>query len=611
MITDSILQRGRQKSSARKSLNRNSPWQVLSLLIGLILLALSALPSFFGEDVALVVGKDAWLGPETISEQLGAANIAIKHISRDGDNVLVVLAEPQQQMSARALLLPTAREASVITLSMVPAAPEWLSRLGLSPVKLGLDLRGGVQFLMQVDLQPVYAAQGDALSSAIREQLRAQGSRGVALYKDDASGETPDAIRVAGDEAGLSQLKVWLQRSYPQWHISTKDGALHLRLTDNERQLIRQQTMGENVRIMRGRIGELGITEAVVQRQGDSRILVELPGVQDPVAAKRVLGATASLAFYELSDSPGAQQMPFGEGRIGIARQSVLGGEHIKDARAGSDEMGRPSVNIALDTEGGRRMADFSRTHIGKPMATSYSEYQATEQGTRKDSRIISVATITSQLGNRFSITGLGSHQEAQELAMLLRAGSMTAPVTIKKERTIGPSLGAENIHNGFAALTLGLGATLLFMALWYRRLGWVANVALLANMIMLLGLIALIPGAVLTLPGIAGLVLTVGMAVDTNVLIFERIRDKMKEGRSLALAIDRGFSSAFGTILDANLTTMITALVLYAIGNGPVQGFALTLGLGLVTSMITGIFLSRVIINWVYGRDERKAVRI
>ncbi|QYK04164.1 protein translocase subunit SecD [Shewanella zhangzhouensis] len=611
MLTDQLLHSGR-RSNARKTLNRTSPWLALTFLVALILLALSALPSFFGEKAALTLGKDAWIAPEQAGQILTEAHIGVVSIKPGDKGFQITLSDENQQMAARQLLAEEAHDPASITLSMVPAAPQWLGRLGLSPIKLGLDLRGGVQFLMQVDTAPVFKAQGDALSGAIRQAIREKGLRSVAVLKDESKlAANPEAIKLSGAEKSIAELKSYLVRSYPQWQTESVDGALFLRLKDTERAAMVSQTLKENISIMRGRIQQLGITEAVVQRHGENRILVELPGVQDPVAAKRVIGATASLSFHELSESGNALQTVFGEGRIGLNPAPVLGGEHIADARSGSDEMGRPSVNIVLDTEGGKRISDFSRGHIGEPMATRYSEYRASAEGTVKDSRVISVATINSQLGNRFSITGLGSHEEAQELAMLLRAGSMTAPVTIQKERTIGPSLGAENIHNGFAALALGMGATLLFMALWYRRLGWVANVALLANLVMLLGLLALIPGAVLTLPGIAGLVLTVGMAVDTNVLIFERIRDKMKEGRSLALSIDKGFASAFGTIMDANLTTMITALVLYAIGNGPIQGFALTLGLGLITSMITGIFMSRLIINWVYGRDERKAVRI
>lgn len=331
-----------------------------------------------------------------------------------------------------------------------------------------------------------------------------------------------------------------------------------------------------------------------------------------------MIGATASLAFYEAKSGSEAVSgddlvLKDNNGRtVMLSKRPVLTGDHIVNARAGIDKMGFSEVNISLDHAGGKIMSDFSGKHIGKPMATVYREYKTNARGeTERSERVISVATIQSQLGSQFRITGAGSTEEAQQLALLLRAGSLTAPVTIVEERTIGASLGAENIENGFSALALGMTMTLTFMALWYRRLGWVANVALIANMICLLGLIALLPGAVLTLPGIAGLVLTVGMAVDTNVLIFERIKDKLAEGRSFAQAIDLGFSSAFSTILDANITTMITALILYSIGNGPIQGFALTLGLGLLTSMFTGVFASRALINLVWRRDNRRDVRV
>ena len=409
-----------------------------------------------------------------------------------------------------------------------------------------------------------------------------------------------------------SQLRDFVHEQYANWKVVNKDNRLTLSRLEAESVALRNMTVQQNLQIMRSRIEELGITEASVQRQGDQRIRIELPGVQDPAQAKNVIGATASLAFYEVVNN-GGKTLPDQNGNLIHVNQSpVLTGEHIVDARANFGEMGMPEVNISLDSQGGKMMADFSGRHIGKPMATAYSEYSRNEKGeVVQTNKIISVATIQSALGSKFRITGAGSMQDAQSLALLLRAGSLTAPVTIVEERTIGPTLGAENITNGFSALALGLGLTLLFMAVWYRRLGWVANVALLANMVMLFGLLALIPGAVLTLPGIAGLVLTVGMAVDTNVLIFERIRDKLKDGNSVAMSINNGFSSATSTILDANFTTMITAIVLYTIGNGPIQGFALTLGLGLLTSMFTGIFASRAMINWFWGKDTRRNVSI
>ncbi|MGL4756958.1 MAG: protein translocase subunit SecD, partial [Aeromonadaceae bacterium] len=368
----------------------------------------------------------------------------------------------------------------------------------------------------------------------------------------------------------------------------------------------------QNLSILKKRIQELGITEASVQRQGQKGIRIELPGVHNPKQAKEVIGATASLAFY-LARPDSSFTLADRAGRaVAMERKPVLGGDHIVDARAGNDELGKPQVSITLDRSGGARMSSFSRDHIGQPMATVFTEYQSENGGPlRASQEVINVATIQSALGNQFRITGLDSLDEARELAMLLRAGALTAPLQILEERSIGPTLGQQNIEAGFSALAFGMAGMMLFMLCWYRRFGWVAITALLANLLMQVGMLAVLPGAVLTLPGIAGLVLTVGMAVDTHVLIFERIRDRLREGGSLANAIDFGYRSAFSTIFDANITTLISAIVLYGIGSGPLQGFAITLILGLISSMITGIWGTRALINPLWGRTTAKAVRI
>lgn len=597
-----------------KILNHYSAWKYIVLLVTFIVMLLSALPTLYGEDAAIQISEKAGLKltPLELSAVLKHEDVEVKRIDHNVNQTLIVLADDTQQTKVNAFLSEYVEDSSELTLALAPAAPDWLLSLGFRPIKLGLDLRGGVQFLLDVDVEPVYKLHYDAFVNAVRQFARQQGIKGVNVRQsldDNVIITLPD-----GNKRG--DLKTFIVTHYPTWQVSNVGSSdLKADIKFDEKSKIRDLTVKQNLQIMRSRIEQLGITEAMVQRQGEHRIRIELPGVQDPAAAKNVIGATASLAFYQvkpkgtvnvqvLNDKSGAP--------VYVARIPVLGGEHIVDARASLGEMGMPEVVIHLDREGGKMMSDFSRDNIGRPMATSYSEYSRDElEKVRQTTEVISVATIQSQLGDRFSITGAGDYAQAQELALLLRAGSMTAPVTIVEERTIGPSLGAENITNGFSALALGLAITLLFMGLWYRRLGWVANVALLANMVILFGLLALIPGAVLTLPGIAGLVLTVGMAVDTNVLIFERIKDKLKEGRGFAHAIDLGFDSATSTIFDANFTTMITAVVLYSIGNGPIQGFALTLGLGLLTSMFTGIFASRALINWKYGRDFSHDVKV
>ncbi|MFA0049040.1 protein translocase subunit SecD [Vibrio sp. 10N.261.51.F11] len=596
-----------KKRIQRKQINHYSKWKYVVLIATIIIMVLSALPSWYGENASVQINNrsEQTIDASQITQYLASEGIQAKSAFQKDQRLVVILEDAEQQAKAKEVLNERLLDNATVALAMEPAAPKWLTDMGFAPIQLGLDLRGGVQFLLEVDMEPVYHAQAQSVVDEITSQVRY--ARGKVV-----NNQVEFNFRTDADFEKAQKL---IREEFPQWQRDRSDKSLTLTQSEEEQRTLRNLTVQQNLQIMRSRIEELGITEASIQRQGESRIRIELPGVQDPAAAKDVIGATASLAFYSVYDNAthNTQTLKDSDGnRVVVARKAVLSGEHIIDARSGIGEMGSAEVNITLDSSGGKKMSEFSRHNIGKPMATVYSEYSRDRAGnSEKTSEVISVANIQSQLGSRFRITGAGSMAEAQELALLLRAGSLTAPVTIIEERTIGPSLGAENVTNGFAALALGLGLTLTFMALWYRRLGWVANCALVVNMTTLFGLIALLPGAVLTLPGIAGLVLTVGMAVDTNVLIFERIRDKMKEGRSFASSIDRGFDSAFSSIFDANVTTMIVAVALYTIGNGPIQGFALTLGLGLLTSMFTGIFASRAIINLVWGRDQRHDVRI
>ncbi len=569
---------------------------------------MSALPSVFGEREAVHVSNrtDTTIDVAVAANVLQQHGISVHTIEHRNDRYIISLTNIGQQEIARNLLNEHfGNEEVTVALAMEPAAPHWFTSKGLTPIKLGLDLRGGVQFLLDVDMEPVYQAHSQSVFDEVRREFR--GIRGRTSQSE--------ILLNLRDNHDLRQIKTYLDGQFPHWTSVVSGNQVRMMFSADEQRAIRNLTVQQNLQTMRSRIEELGITEAIVQRQGENRIRIELPGIQDPAAAKDVIGATASLAFYAVTagNNSRAFLVENEQGNsVPLNHRPILEGNHIIDARAGIGELGTAEVNISLDFTGGRLMSRYSGDNIGSPMATVFSEYHRDHEGVSyQENKVISVATIQSQLGNRFRITGVGSMQDAQELALLLRAGSLTAPVTIIEERTIGPTLGAENVKSGFSALALGLGFTLLFMAFWYRRLGWVANLALLTNMICLFGLIALIPGAVLTLPGIAGLVLTVGMAVDANVLIFERIRDKMKEGRQFSLAIERGFNSAASSIFDANLTTMIVAIALYSIGNGPIQGFALTLGLGLLTSMFTGVFASRILINLVWGRDTRKAVRV
>ncbi|WP_067040198.1 protein translocase subunit SecD [Moritella sp. JT01] len=612
MDSDQMTKKLNSKAQ-RKRLNHYAGWKYVVLICTVLIMLLSAIPTLYGENPALQINHKQGQQPaiHVLKQTLEESNIAVTRIDQDMDKTTIVLTDSSTQTRAKAILEAILPANDDITLALVSAAPSWLQSMGLKPIKLGLDLRGGVQFLLDVDMEPVFNIRAQQLVDNLRADFREEGFRGVRI---SINHNNSLQLNLPTNEEKVTLLKL-MHNSYPQWKVTQSSGLLvEVSIPQAEKTDIINLTVQQNLQTMRSRIAELGITEAMVQRQGEHRIRIELPGVQDPATAKNVIGATASLAFHELKNtSNGSMLVNNNQGMpIRIDRDAILGGEHIIDARASVGEMGAAEVNITLDNAGGKKMSSFTKHNIGKPMATLYSEYSRNADGsTKKTSNIISVATIQAQLGSQFRITGAGSMVDAKELALLLRAGSLTAPVTIVEERTIGPSLGAENIQNGFSALALGLGLTLVFMALWYRRLGWVANVALIANIIILFGLLALIPGAVLTLPGIAGLVLTVGMAVDTNVLVFERIRDKLREGRSFAQAIDRGFDSAFATIVDANITTLIIAVVLYSVGRGPVQGFALTLGLGILTSMFTGILVSRALINKLWGRDTRHDLKV
>lgn len=612
------MRKTNNKKASARLINHYSAWKYIVLAATLVVLALSAIPTWYGEQPSIqlqVSAKNEMLNSVVeLTHLLEKNDIAVQNIQQQGGKTTLVFADEVQQTHARELLDGMIEKEDSITFSYVSVAPTWLTNLGFNPIKLGLDLRGGVQFLLNVDVDKAFQEQRDSMIDTVKDKLRDERLRSVKV-----SSEGIDSFKVMSNSAeDLNKINAFLKETYSGWDIQRSSDQLLIKPSKQNRVDFQSTTLQQNLKIMRDRIEELGITEAMVQRQGEHSIRIELPGVQDPSQAKNVIGATASLAFYEAkspSEAFTSQDIVLKDenGRnVVLTKRPVLTGEHIVNARAGIDQMGMSEVNISLDHAAGKIMSDFSSKHIGKQMATVYREYTTNARGeTERSEKVISVATIQSQLGSQFRITGSGTMAEAQQLALLLRAGSLTAPVTIVEERTIGASLGAENIQNGFAALALGMALTLTFMALWYRRLGWVANAALLFNMVCLIGLIALLPGAVLTLPGIAGLVLTVGMAVDTNVLIFERIKDKIAEGRNFAQAIDSGFSSAFSTILDANVTTMITAVILYSIGNGPIQGFALTLGLGIMTSMFSGVFASRAVINLIWGRDARRDVRV
>ena len=590
----------------------------LALLGVLVLLAVSALPNLYPNQSWLHISAS----PHSEAQALPSTNAVVSFLNANGLDVAqgfnrqsstsVLLNEPTKSAEAQAAIKAKYPNTQVKIVEHA-TSPIWLQNLGLSPIKLGLDLNGGVLFVLDVDLEKAIDEQLMSAYQQTKSIILKQKAHGVNVHKTQ-NGFEIKAIPTAGEK--LNAVVDEVKSNFPNL-MSTQNSQDKLQIVqfnyaEQGRSVFEKEVMTQTLTTLRSRIEELGITEAVTQRQGKQRIRIELPGVQDPSEAKRIIGATASLGFYQLQEVGGQVFNMQSGGTIKLDPVPIFTGEHINNASTGRDDLGKPSVLLNLDSVGGDAMSAFSKVNIGKPMATVYSQYSQNAEGEIvKESEVINVANIAQRLSSRFSITNMQSPKAAADLALLLRAGSLSAPVVIVHEETIGPSLGRENINNGFAALMLGMGITLAFMALWYRRLGLIANVALVLNVISLVGLMSLLPGVVLTLPGIAGLVLTIGMAVDTNVIIFERIKELRLKGRSPYHAIEQGYQQAFSTIFDANITTMITAIILYVVGYGPIKGFAITLALGIVTSMFTGVYVSKVLTQSLYLKFANKRIGV
>jgi preprotein translocase subunit SecD len=583
---------------------------------------LYALPNLYGEDHAVQISAsgDAEVTQslvQTVEAALQSNNVQVKRVEFENDQILVRLPDSDTQLLVRELLDKELDDNYVVAMNLAPDTPAWLEELGGKPIKLGLDLRGGVHFLMEVDMN---SAINKALEDAVgdfRTALREEGLR----YRSVRQGEGYVDI-VFRDQETLDSAEFFLRNRNRDLAYNERDG-LVLRATFSETRLaqIREYAVKQNITIIRNRVNQLGVAEPLVQKQGAERIVVQLPGIQDTAKAKEILGATATLEYREVdvkNDATNAMRgrVPAGselfmyEGRpVLLKKRAIVGGSSIVDANAGVDEYGIPKVSISLDSEGGSKMSRFTKRAVGNPMAVLFIEYKTTGErdATGKlifepERRVISVANVAGVFGSKFETTGLDSPKEAQNLALLLRAGALIAPIQIVEERTVGPSLGQENIELGMQAIIWGLLLVLAFMLVYYKAFGIVANIALAVNLVMIVGVMSLMPGATLTLPGMAGIVLTVGMAVDANVLIYERIREELRDGRSPQQAIHHGYDSAFSTILDANITTFLAGLILFAVGTGPIKGFSITLMIGIATSMFTAILLTRVIVNGVWG---------
>jgi preprotein translocase subunit SecD len=617
--------------------NKFSITQYLLILFVLILGFTYALPNLYPTQPSIQVaytdsGKSAdQLLLNELEQTLDANNISTQEIFLRDNKIVIKFNSLDDQLASKTILQNKLLDKVIIALNLEPSTPDWLKGIGGQPLKLGLDLSGGVHFLLEVDIDTAQQGRLELLLDTYRKTFKEEKIQYMDSSIDnlklifefqnrDSYNKALAKYRL--DSPGLSGL---------QYIITERPATntLLLEYSDIALREIRDYAVGQNLITLRNRVNELGVSEPIVQRQGSNRIVVQLPGVQDPTAAKKIIGKTANLEFRLEANSRTSplrkEEFTFKENEFmtaSLEKAVVVSGDRVTNASTGFDESGFAQVNITLDMQGGRAMQKATSGNIGRKLAVLFVEQKSKselvtnesgesiiEQTTYIEKNIISLATIQAVLGTSFRITGVGSPQEASELALLLRAGALAAPMKFVEERTVGPSLGKENIELGMRSIIMGLALVIIFMTFYYRVFGLAANVSLLINLVLITGIMSLL-GATLTLPGIAGIVLTVGMAVDANVLIFARIREELKE-KDPQTAIRDGFSRAFITIFDANVTTLIAALILYVIGTGPVKGFAITLSIGIVTSMFTAIMCTRAMVNLVYGNKNVKELKI
>ena len=602
--------------------NKFPLWKNLMILVLVAFAFTYAAPNLYPPDPALQLSgqssamkiDQAVIGK--VEKALGEAQIDYFAGEADGETALIRLVDSDLQMRAKEVVQAEMGGEYIVALNLAPTTPQWLSDLGGAPMKLGLDLSGGVHFLLEVDLDSALATRLEGDLQEVKSSLREDKIRyrSFELKGQQIIGRFRNQQQV---EQAESLIRANFRDLQPQNRQGQNPLVLVLQLSDIAKGQIEDNAIKQNLTSLRNRVNELGVSEPLVSRQGKNRIVVELPGVQDTAEAKRIIGKTANLEFRLEAEGRIGEIFEFRDGRgldTKLETSPVITGENVTDARSSYDENGRPQVNITLDTKGGWQMGHSTRDNIGRRLGVLFIEYKTklekslAENGDMVitpvpfvEKHIISLATVQSQLGKSFRITGIDSQRESSELALLLRAGALAAPMYIVEERTIGPSLGADNIQLGVKSVSIGMAMVLLFMILVYRGFGVLANVALTMNLLLLVGCMSLL-GATLTLPGIAGIVLTVGMAVDANVLIFSRIREELASGASVQGAISGGYDRAFVSILDANITTLIVAVILFLIGSGPVQGFAVTLSIGILTSMFTSIVLTRGLVNAIVG---------
>ena len=618
-------------------MNKFSLSQFIIIFVVLVLGFTYALPNVYPTQPSIQVaytdsGKSAdQILLNQLEDTLTETNSDFDNLFLRDNKIVIQFSTLDQQLNAKTILQNKFLDKVIIALNLEPTTPDWLKSLGGRPVKLGLDLSGGVHFLLEVDIDTAEQGRLELLLDTYRKTFKEDrikvtdsSIKDLALHFEfkDKDSYNKALKQYRTDSPGITGI---------QYIITERPSAnkLVLEYSDIALREIRDYAVGQNLTTLRNRVNELGVSEPVVQRQGSSRIVVELPGVQDPTAAKKIIGKTANLEFRLEANSRTSplrkEEFNFKDNEYATAfleRAVVVAGDRVTNASTGFDESGFSQVNITLDMQGGRALQKATSGNIGRKLAVLFVEQKnkselvvdengksVIQQTSYIEKNIISLATVQAVLGTSFRITGVGNPQEASELALFLRAGALAAPMKFVEERTVGPSLGKENIELGMKSIMIGFTLVVLFMALYYRVFGLAANISLLLNLVLITGIMSLL-GATLTLPGIAGIVLTVGMAVDANVLIFSRIREELKE-KDPQSAIHDGFSRAFVTIFDANITTLIAALVLYIIGTGPIKGFAVTLSIGIITSMFTAIVCTRAMVNIIYGNKNIKELKI
>jgi len=602
-------------------------WKNILVLVVLVFGTLYALPNVFGNDPAVQLASNTATPlqqsqVDAVRVALAEAGLQTKSLDFKDGKILVRFPDTDQQLKAADLLRGKMSGKATVALNLAPATPAWLGALGAEPMYLGLDLRGGVHFLLEVDMDTAIKQADERYNNDIRSALREAKVRYQSVSKEG------DTLKVVlPDEESRVAAAAVLNKDFRNLDLAeTEPLTFSLTMPEQEIRAIRKSALEQNITTLRNRVNELGVAEPIIQQQGDSRIVVQLPGVQDTARAKELLGTTATLEYrlvdveHDLKAAIDGR-VPVGSrlyydkngGPVLLKRSVIVTGDQITDAASGLDQDGNPAVFITLDGVGAKKMGKLTSENIGKPMAVVFIEYKSETrvvdgqkiQHKEKVEKVISVATIRDSFSKRFQTTGLESAQEARNLALLLRAGALAAPVEIVEERTVGPSLGQENIDQGMLSINIGFLLVVVFMFVYYRTFGLIANFALVFNLVLLIAILSLLQ-ATLTLPGMAGIVLTVGMAVDANVLINERIREELRNGNSPQASIYVGYEKAFATILDSNITTLLVALLLFGFGTGPVKGFAVVLSLGILTSMFTAITGTRMLVNWIYGGNRR-----